>query len=167
MNKSSVIAIVFNQNKDRIVALKRRDVPIWVFPGGGVESNETPKEAAIREVKEETGLSVKIVKTVGEYTPKNKLSNYTHVFECEIVDGDLSTGDETREINFFEVKKLPHPFLHVHNYWLDDALLNLPDIIRKEISGTSYFHFAMYLITHPVLMFRYILTLIGLTFNSK
>lgn len=40
----------------------------WLYPGGHVEINETPREAAIREFKEETGLDVEV------YGEKNNLS---------------------------------------------------------------------------------------------
>lgn len=46
-------------NKDRILLLKRKD-GFWEFPGGGVEWGEDPQAAAVREGREETGLSAHI-----------------------------------------------------------------------------------------------------------
>ncbi len=52
------------RRKGKRLLLKRHN-GIWEFPGGGVEFGEHPKEAAIRETKEETGLRVKNAKLIG------------------------------------------------------------------------------------------------------
>lgn len=165
--KSSVIGIVFSKDKREIVAIKRCDVPVWVFPGGGIEKNESAEEAVLREVREETGLAVSIVRKIGEYTPSNRLTNFTHLFECQVNEGSLETGPETRDIGFFSISRLPHPFVPVHKHWLDDALLEQDELIKRPISGASWLHFMKYIITHPLLMVRYILSLVGLTINSR
>lgn len=43
----------------------------WTLPGGGVEAGETPAEAAVREVREETGLRVRAVRLLWEGTYGN------------------------------------------------------------------------------------------------
>lgn len=48
------IGITFNK-KGQLLLVKRRDIPIWVMPGGRIEPNETPQKAAIRESFEESG----------------------------------------------------------------------------------------------------------------
>lgn len=65
-------AIVFNDDKSRVLMVKRRDVPVWVFPGGGIEPNEKPEDAAIRETEEESGYKVKVKRLVGIYKKPNK-----------------------------------------------------------------------------------------------
>lgn len=164
--KQAVIAIIFSNDNQSVLAIKRCDVPVWVFPGGGIENGESPEEAVIRETFEETGLIVEVKKIVGEYFPLNKLTNYTLVYECTIKSGVLSKGEETRDIGFFPIKELPLPFLHVHRYWLEDALTFSKTVIKKPIKGTSYFHFIFYVFRHPVLMFRFILSKLNLTINT-
>jgi 8-oxo-dGTP pyrophosphatase MutT (NUDIX family) len=53
-------AAIFNKNGE-ILWMERADGSGWCLPCGWVEPNEKPSEAAIREVREETGLEVKIV----------------------------------------------------------------------------------------------------------
>ena len=51
-------------DQDRILMVRQfyRGEEIWTFPGGNIEEYETPKEAAIREVKEETNYDIEIIK---------------------------------------------------------------------------------------------------------
>jgi len=55
-SKTSVHALI--RNNERIFLTQRRDVPLWVMPGGTVETGETLEEALVREVKEETGYDL-------------------------------------------------------------------------------------------------------------
>lgn len=48
---------LYDQNLEQVLLVKHRWRE-WVPPGGSVESRETPREAAVREVREETGLQV-------------------------------------------------------------------------------------------------------------
>ncbi len=62
----------------------------WVFPGGGIEEGETPKEAVIREVKEETNLVASCTNHAFNYTSPDGESH--PFFYCEIQDGKLKLG---------------------------------------------------------------------------
>lgn len=64
----------------------------WIGVGGKLEPGETPEDCAIREVKEETGLTVKKLELKGiitfpEFTPDNDW--YTYVFKVTDFEGDL------------------------------------------------------------------------------
>lgn len=162
----SVSAIVFNDNRTQILLIKRRDVPIWVLPGGGIDKDETPANAVIREVKEETGLNVKIVRHIAIYTPINKLSKVTFLYECTPVDGELSTGNETRDIGFYALDKLPQPFFFIHQDWIIDAQRNLDFVMIKPLSKVTYLRFFMYLSRSPIQVFRFLLSRLGLPINT-
>lgn len=61
-------AFVIIQNDGRdILLVKRKDIPLWDLPGGGIAEGETPEAAAVREAFEETGYNVTIIKKAGEY----------------------------------------------------------------------------------------------------
>ena len=51
--KQAVYGIVFNNDKTEVLLIKRRDIPVWVLPGGGLDQGESPETGAVREVLEE------------------------------------------------------------------------------------------------------------------
>lgn len=57
----AVTAIIVHPNKDKILFCYHPKYSFWLFPGGHIELDETPDQALIREVKEETGLSVEVL----------------------------------------------------------------------------------------------------------
>jgi 8-oxo-dGTP pyrophosphatase MutT (NUDIX family) len=56
------MAFVFDKSRNKILLVKRRDIPVWVIPGGRVEKGETSERAAVRETKEESGFDIKIIR---------------------------------------------------------------------------------------------------------
>ena len=55
-------AVLIGNEKILMVRQSYKGETIWTFPGGGIEPDESPEEAAIREVKEEVGLDIEIVR---------------------------------------------------------------------------------------------------------
>jgi len=163
--KQAVYGIIFNQERTQVLMVKRRDIPVWVLPGGGRDRDETPEEGAVREVLEETGYSVAIVRKVAEYLPVNKMTQYTHLFECRILEGSAQIGAETQKVGYFplsSLRKLPPPF----EGWILDAAANHPHVLRKKIEGVTWLKFFQLLLSHPILVGRYILTKLGIHINT-
>ena len=72
---------------------KRKDIQdYYTFPGGGLEGNETLEEGVIREIKEEFGITVKVIKKLYEMHSE-KFNQKEYFFLCEYVDGIFGTGD--------------------------------------------------------------------------
>jgi len=65
----------------------------WVFPGGAIEAGESPEEAAVREVDEETGLKVEVIKVLGDRVhPKSKVP--MHYVAVRPVGGEARVADD-------------------------------------------------------------------------
>lgn len=163
--KQSVSCVIFNPSKDEVLLLKRRDIPVWVLPGGGIEHGETPEEAAVREAEEETGLAVALKRKVAFYQPANRLTKPTHFYEVEILSGTPQKGPETRDIGFFPLNDLPGKLVPFYRTWIEDALQFAPEVFQKKIRKTSYVTFLHYLIRHPLLVAQFFLTRMGIHLN--
>lgn len=165
--KKCAIAIIFNVDKTEVILVKRRDVPVWVLPGGGIDEGETASEAAIREAFEETGLSIKVERAVANYFPINRLASETFTFEGSVVNGELETGAETRDCRYFPINNLPENFFHIHKEWLEDALKFQDDVICKKLDQITYSGLFLYFIKHPILVLYTLFARIGIPINSK
>lgn len=63
---------------------------VWEFPGGKIEANETPEQAAIREAREETGLEIEIMRALApiEWDYPERIV-VLHPFEARVVSGEV------------------------------------------------------------------------------
>lgn len=90
-------ACVIVEDTGRFLLLKRTD-GMTVFPGGFMRWHEYPAETAQREVREETGLEVQLLDTIGTYARKStqlvRLSTLTIAFVGEVVGGSLKSSIE-------------------------------------------------------------------------
>lgn len=103
----------------RLLLHRRRDNNMWALPGGVMELGESLTDCVVREVREETGLTVQPVGIVGIYSdPKHVFAyddgevrqEFSICFECRVVSGELTSSDESFEVRFVapaEVPELP------------------------------------------------------------
>lgn len=159
--------IIFDQDRRCILIVQRHDNGVWVLPGGGLDAGETPEQAVVREIAEETGLDVRVTKKVGEYSPINRLCSLAHVFECAIIDGVMQKSAETKNLGFYPLENLPYPFFPLHQDWIDDALLNDPVVLKKPIARLTYSEVAKYMIRHPLLVLKFFWTRLKMKFKTK
>lgn len=107
MNSQGAFAIIINNEKNKILLVKRKDYPIWDLPGGTIESGESAEEAVVRETIEESGYITKGHQKIGEYN-RVHFNDIQHIFLTEIVGGkEIKNGEETSEIKWFNLNQLP------------------------------------------------------------
>ncbi len=119
---------IFNENGE-ILLQRRGDCDQWGFPGGTVELGETPQMAAIREVKEETGLDVEVGDLIGIYTDfdvqcanGDKFQSILIAYELAVVGGELFCDQqETLDLQYFALDQAPELFCKQHNDILFDV----------------------------------------------
>ncbi len=101
--------------KDGKYLLGKRNKPdhsyqgVWVIPGGGVHDNETTEEAAIREIKEETGLDIRLKKLVCIMEIIAKGVGYHSVvffYLAEPLSEKIEASDDLSEAKFFYPKEM-------------------------------------------------------------
>ncbi len=126
----NVAGIVVFDSTGKILLQKRSGAEdLWGFPGGVMELGESAAEAAIREVREETGLDVKIDSLLGVYTryydqyPNgDKAQPIAIAFIGSIIGGELFVdGKETFDLAFFDPDEAPELFNAQHRDILDDV----------------------------------------------
>ena len=106
----SVTILVFDEEK-RVLLVRHHNNNVWVAPGGMIEPDEIPEEAAVREMQEEINCKVKLTRTFGSYGGPEFRITYQNgdqvgyimtVYEAIIVSGELTPdGEEILEIKYF------------------------------------------------------------------
>ena len=113
----------------RILLAKHADRGVWILPGGIIEPGESPADAAVREVWEETGLLVELTAVFGVFGGMDLVVTYGNgdraayiptIFRGKVLGGKMrSDGDEIAELRFFsrdEIGGVPH------SQWMDRVL---------------------------------------------
>lgn len=104
-----VAAVLFLADRERILLVKRGVIPEkgrWALPAGFVDLGEHPEAAARREMREETGLEVEIVRLLNlEFDPDSKVM--TLLYRVRQVGGALAAGDDVDDARWFTRDGLP------------------------------------------------------------
>lgn len=107
-----VAAAVVVEQEGKILLVRRAYNPEqgkWSLPAGFVDADEDPRQAAIRECLEETGLSVRILGLLdviyGREHPRG--ASIVIVYRAEVEGGSLAAGDDAGEVGLFAASALP------------------------------------------------------------
>ena len=114
MQQAIALIAAFNSKGSLLLFRRPDDVHqggLWSFPGGKVEGHETPLQAAVRELEEETGLAGKAWRQLGESTyeyPDRTL--HFHLFACLCTDlATLHGESEHRWVHLHDMHRYPMP----------------------------------------------------------
>lgn len=113
--------------EDKIVLVQRKYDPQkggWCLPCGFVDQYEAPKDAAIREVEEETGLVIVINRILETTAPMPKVAGKGNqlvlFYEGKIVGGTLKAGDDALDARLFSREEMPNICFGSHEYVVDN-----------------------------------------------
>jgi mutator protein MutT len=89
--KVRAVAIIISDQQVVLMERKKQNQHYFVFPGGGVESGESVKQAVLREVKEETGMKVKPTKLIYHHHYIGHSDQYFYL--CQHLSGEPKLGN--------------------------------------------------------------------------
>lgn len=133
------VGVILRNARGDILLEKRSDCGLWGLPGGRLDLGESVSEAALREVKEETGLDIRIERLVGVYSRvEDRVLSYPggDIVQCLTViieastpaGGAITLSEESMEMRFFPPGALPTDTIpHAQQYLVD--YLTTPEAI--------------------------------------
>ena len=99
--------IVFDDGHRLLLVLRSKPpaASTWSVPGGRCEPGEAPEAACVREVGEETGLRVEVIRWAGRvHRPAPDGGDYViDDFLCRVVGGTLLAGDDAAAVGWFDL----------------------------------------------------------------
>lgn len=93
---------IIRNSRGEVLIMQRADDGSWDIPTGSAEPGETPVEVCQREVREETGLDVRVTGIAGvvggrlfrhEYSNGDRIEGWAAIFDCEVTGGRLRSLD--------------------------------------------------------------------------
>ena len=129
----SVTVLIWDE-EGKLLLVRQSDPEIWSTPGGTIEPQECPADAAMREAWEETGLRVRLTRMVGAFSGPEYATLYQNgdqvcyvqiVFDAVAESGTLRADqDEVLELGFFSPEEI--------------AALPVPGWLPEVLSGESF-----------------------------
>jgi ADP-ribose pyrophosphatase YjhB (NUDIX family) len=115
--KVAVGAVVGNDSGE-ILLVQRADSGVWLYPTGWADVGYSAPEVVVKEVKEETGIDVEVVRLIavldGMRAGMGRIPFYSLVFQCHPVGGELQAHPlECADVGWFAPDALPVPMAGV------------------------------------------------------
>jgi ADP-ribose pyrophosphatase YjhB (NUDIX family) len=115
------VSVVVPDGRGRILLIRRTDNNYWSIPGGGMEPGESVRQAASREVMEETGINCEVTGLVGIYSNPGHVAAYDDgevrqefsiCLTARILGGAPRTSSESSEVRFVHAPDLTSYHIH-------------------------------------------------------
>jgi 8-oxo-dGTP diphosphatase len=127
-------ALVLNEQRQLLLGRRKNDPQKghWCLPGGFIELGESMEQAALRELKEETGLEGTIVSFVDCFYQESKFYGSLIIFGylIDITAGEMQADDDLEEVRFFALDELPALAFESHQKLVEQ----LKEKLRSEKS---------------------------------
>lgn len=125
-------AIILNE-KNQVLLCHRNDYDLWNLPWWKVEMWESPWEAVIREVKEETWYDAEISEFMWLYYKPEK-DDLVFQFVCKIIWWKITLNEEADKIKYFDRNKIPNntsskQVERINDYFIKDR----STIMKKQL----------------------------------
>lgn len=121
MNKIALAGCIIYDDQGKILLIHRNTKKRvqWETPGGKIEENESPEQTAMREIKEEIGVGIEIIKNIGQK--------------------DFQEGDYTMKYIWFEAKIITGiPYLVEKETYDDLKYFSLEELkLKTDLSGNT------------------------------
>jgi 8-oxo-dGTP diphosphatase len=127
------------ERNGRYLLARRRDIGWWHLVGGGLEYGETIQQGLLREVREEIGVSIDILRLVGVYAKPQK-QEVVLTFLCHLAADttEPKTSEEITEIGWFATDDLPQWLLPKHRERLLDAAEDRREaVVKAQTTSTE------------------------------
>lgn len=133
-------AVILDASGNNILLHYRDDKPMWSLPGGRPEFGESFKDCIIREVKEETGFDVEIMRLIGVYSEPdfwifsypdgNRAHAFAAAFRCKVVSGKLEANmKDSLDVKWFPLDALPDNLMPMHPKVISDCISGAESVI--------------------------------------
>ncbi|MBI3741457.1 MAG: NUDIX domain-containing protein [Chloroflexi bacterium] len=141
-NRVGVMVVTLSEDRQKILLHRREFYWLWDLPGGGIDLNETPTDAAMRETREETGYEVEVEKWIGVYRHPSVYSfgdQVTNLFLARVVGGKANQfGLETMGLGWFAPQELPRDLEPIHKQMILDALSDARTPFNRVIKFAAW-----------------------------
>lgn len=116
------VTVVVRNESGAILLIHKVDNDLWALPGGGHDIGERITDTAVREVREETGIAIEVVRLVGTYTnPRHVMAyddgevrqQFSMCFEGRALGGNAhNDGVETKAVRWADPQELDALNMH-------------------------------------------------------
>jgi len=125
-NPFPTVDIIIEHGTGIVLILRRNEPQQWAIPGGYCDYGESLEQAAVREAREETGLTVELIEQFHTYSDPQRdprQHNITTVYIARAIGGVLQAQDDAQEIGVFSEADLPSELAFDHDQILKDYFL--------------------------------------------